>query len=100
MLKISSVQTDLTRLKEAEHITVCFNDLYKSVGLNPPAKTSHMDLFLHHAHCPTVEIDKDIEEVNSDLDEWDIAARVDAIEVMLSKVYTEKRLNAIIQVYF
>lgn len=100
MLKISSIQTDLTGLNEAEHITVCFNDLYKSVGLNPPTKTLHMDLFLHHAHCPTVEIDKDIEEANSDLDKWDIAVRVDAIEVILSKVYTEKRLDSILQVYF
>ena len=100
MLKISSVQTDLTELNKAEHIAVCFNDLYKSVGLNPPTKTLHMDLFLHHAHYPTVEIDTDIEEANSDLDKWDIADRVDAIEVMLSKVYTEKRLDAIVQVYF
>ena len=100
MLKISSVQTDLTGLNKVEHITVCFNDLYKSVGLNPPTKTLHMDLFLHHAYNPTVKIDADIEEANSDLDKWEIAARVDDIEVMLSKVYTEKRLDAIVQVCF
>ncbi|QXN70570.1 hypothetical protein AGENTSMITH_166 [Bacillus phage vB_BspM_AgentSmith] len=100
MLKISSVQDDLSSLLESEHIVVCFNDLYKSVGLNPPTKTLHMDLFLHHAYCPTVEIDTDIEAANPDLDKWDIAVRVDMIEVILSKVYTDKRLDSILQVYF
>lgn len=100
MFIVSSIQDDLSTLSIATNIKVNLSHVYTSAGITLPNKVSHMDLFLHHAYESTIEIDRKVWEANKELNEDELIVRVDAIEVLLSKVYTGKHKDALLEVNF